>query len=142
MKLEEVLNNNNNFVFSRRMTRRDRWIFYFIRNVTEDLKDLDSIYGFSTEETINNRTVNVYGVNLKSCYKGRYYSIRCFVETIIHETIHPIVRELIDKHMTEEEILRYAHNLGTMNLYEEFTKLMTKELMKGYRYRRVHISNE
>jgi len=68
-----------NFVSSRWMTKEDLWIFYAIKDFSEESILMDSIYGQHLKINKNNRFVDVYMVNITSCYNHKKIIIQLSV---------------------------------------------------------------
>jgi len=114
--LDEILSQYKNFLFLDETTDEDLWVFYVIRDFSDPESIwMDSVYGFHMRGKKDDKLVDIYAINLRMCYnyEKQYYSLRCLIDTILHELLH-----------------KYIHEEKTVDV-------LVRELMKGYRYQRI-----
>jgi len=121
MGIDEILSQYKNFIFIVETTDEDLWVFYFIKDFSDPESIwMDSVYGFHMKGKKDDIFVDIYAINLRMCYdyEKQYYSLRCLIGTILHELLH-----------------KYIHE-------EKPVEVLTKELMRNYKYSRIYIGNE
>jgi len=79
---------------------------------------MDFLFSYHLKTNKNGSTLDVYAINLKACYKNGSYSIRCLIDTVIHEFLH--------KDISSEGQVYNA----------------TRKLLEGYEYPKINISNK
>lgn len=97
-------------------TPEDVWYYYYMRYIECDAIWMDFLYGFHFyQENKDGSRLDVYAVNLKLCYEKGVYSIRCLVDTVIHELLH-----------------KFTPN-------ETVVQITTSELLKGYKFSKIKV---
>jgi len=99
-------------------TQEDVWFYYIILEPECDAIWMDFLFGYHYKINKNGSTLDIYAINLKACYKNGSYSIRCLIDTVIHELLH--------KDISSEGQVYNA----------------TRKLLKGYEYPKINISKK
>jgi len=114
--VERKLRECNAIYLRDQTTREDVWYYFIIYSKECDAIWMDYLYGFHFYQINNNGTrTDVYGINLKSCYENGYYSIKCLIDTVIHELLHK----------------------ETPNEYHVYNAV--SQLLKGYKFSKIKI---